>query len=234
MSPEMAADWEVFKENFKKRFVPPEYIDLKKQEFTQLKQKNMSAHEYYRKFTDLSRYDPDTAGNQAEMLRRFKLGTKRKWQTFANALPCTTYHDFFEILVRMEDSDNLPSNSEEMRIRMIIRRKIIGVKVSPLRDPVRHRISRKMERARVLPAEDLVSQVRGEVEGLLVDPGFKDRETFVVLVGLVLRYATVVISDIMESVGKVVVLATLVDRWDIRMLSVPRVSRDLSCLLCHL
>ncbi|CAN6576622.1 unnamed protein product [Malus baccata var. baccata] len=113
MSPEMATDWEVFKENFKKRFVPPEYIDRKKQEFTRLKQKNMSAHEYYKKFTDLSRYDPDTAGNQVEMLRRFKLGTKRKWRTFASALPCTDYHEFFEILVRMEDSNNLPSDSED-------------------------------------------------------------------------------------------------------------------------
>ncbi|CAN6694750.1 unnamed protein product [Malus baccata var. baccata] len=113
MSPEAATDWEVFKENFKKRFVPPEYIDRKKQKFTQLKQKNMSAHEYYRKFTDLSRYDPDTAGNQVEMLRRFKLGTKRKWQTFASAIPCTTYHEFSEILVQMEDSDNFLSNSEE-------------------------------------------------------------------------------------------------------------------------
>ncbi|CAN6691782.1 unnamed protein product [Malus baccata var. baccata] len=111
MSPEMAADWEVLKENFKKRFVPPEYIDRKKQEFTRLKQKNMSTHEYYRNFTDLSRYDPDTAGNQVEMLRRFKLGTKRKWWTFASALPCTDYHEFFEILVRMEDSNNLPSDS---------------------------------------------------------------------------------------------------------------------------
>ncbi|KAM1856804.1 hypothetical protein ACFX14_006998 [Malus domestica] len=69
---------EVFKENFKKIFVPPEYIDRKKQEFTRLKQKNMSVHEYYRKFTDLSHYDPDTVGNQVEMLRRIKLRTKRK------------------------------------------------------------------------------------------------------------------------------------------------------------
>ncbi|KAM1719588.1 hypothetical protein ACFX12_021377 [Malus domestica] len=113
MSPEAAADWEVFKENFKKRFVPPEYIDRKKQEFTQLKQKNMSAHEYYRKFTDLSRYDPDTAGNQVEILHHFKQGTKKKWQTFASAIPCTTYHEFSEILVWMEDSENLHSDSEE-------------------------------------------------------------------------------------------------------------------------
>ncbi|XP_070679270.1 uncharacterized protein [Malus domestica] len=34
MSPETAADWKVFKEHFMKRFVPPEYIDRKKQEFT--------------------------------------------------------------------------------------------------------------------------------------------------------------------------------------------------------
>ncbi|CAN6560491.1 unnamed protein product [Malus baccata var. baccata] len=113
MSQKMAADWEVFKENFKKRFVPPEYIDRKKQEFTRLKQRNMSAHEYYIKFTDLSRYDPDTAGNQVEMLRHFKLGTKRKWRTFSSAPPCADYHKFFEILVRMEDSDNLPSDSED-------------------------------------------------------------------------------------------------------------------------
>ncbi|CAN6716376.1 unnamed protein product [Malus baccata var. baccata] len=44
--------------------LPAKYIDRKKQEFTQLKQKNMSAHEYCRKFMDLSRYNPDTAGNQ--------------------------------------------------------------------------------------------------------------------------------------------------------------------------
>ncbi|CAN6711649.1 unnamed protein product [Malus baccata var. baccata] len=98
---------------FQKRFVPPEYIDRKKQEFTRLKQKNMSAHEYYRKFTDLSRYDPDTAGNQGEMLQRFKLGSKKKWRTFASALPCSDYHEFFEILVRMEDSDKLSSESDD-------------------------------------------------------------------------------------------------------------------------
>ncbi|KAM1145964.1 hypothetical protein ACFX19_038560 [Malus domestica] len=38
----------------------------------------------------------------------------------------------------------------------------------------------------------------------------------------------------MENAGKVVVVATLVDRWDIGLLSVPRVSRCLNSLLCHL
>ncbi|CAN6685126.1 unnamed protein product [Malus baccata var. baccata] len=80
MSPETAADWKVFKENFMKRFVPLEYID---------------------------------PGNQGEMLRRFKLGSKKKWRTFANALLCADYHEYFEILVRMEDSDNLPDSEDD-------------------------------------------------------------------------------------------------------------------------
>ncbi|XP_068315004.1 uncharacterized protein [Pyrus communis] len=68
------SDWDVFKELFKRRFVPPECIDRKKQEFTELRQRKMTANEYYRRFTDLSRYHRDVAGNPAEMLRRFRLG----------------------------------------------------------------------------------------------------------------------------------------------------------------
>ncbi|XP_068305066.1 uncharacterized protein [Pyrus communis] len=45
----------------RRRYVPPEYIDRKKQEFSELKKGKMSANEYYRKFTDLSRYHPDVA-----------------------------------------------------------------------------------------------------------------------------------------------------------------------------
>ncbi|KAM1686778.1 hypothetical protein ACFX2K_034832 [Malus domestica] len=33
----------------------------------------MSVNEYYRMFTDLSRYDPEVAANPVEMLRRFSL-----------------------------------------------------------------------------------------------------------------------------------------------------------------
>ena len=55
MTPEKTADWELFK----KRFIPPAYIDGNKQEFTNLRQGKMMAIEYYRKFTDLSRYHPD-------------------------------------------------------------------------------------------------------------------------------------------------------------------------------
>ncbi|XP_070665153.1 uncharacterized protein [Malus domestica] len=224
MTPAMASDWAVFKDNFQKRFVPPEYIDRKKQEFTRLKQKNMSAHEYYRKFTDLSRYDPDTAGNQGKMLRRFKLGAKKKWRTFASALPCADYHEFFEILVRMEDSDKLSNESDDDDDKNDGQKKrMIKVKVLLFRDHARLRILRRVEQVRVLLVEDSVLLALGEaVVDFLVDLDFRGRGILVVLVALALRGAAVVTSVTMVSVGEVVVLALRVGKWDIGLPSVPR------------
>ncbi|KAM2138018.1 hypothetical protein ACFX1Q_010126 [Malus domestica] len=66
-------------------FIPHAYIDLKKQEFTHLRQGNMSANEYYRMFTDLSRYDLEVAANP----------------------------EFYEILLRIEALESMPSESED-------------------------------------------------------------------------------------------------------------------------
>lgn len=73
----------------------------------------MSANEYYRRFTNLSRYDEEIAANPAKMIYRFKMGTKKKWRTMTVITPCETYQDFYEILLRVEDSENMPSDSEE-------------------------------------------------------------------------------------------------------------------------
>ncbi|XP_070678057.1 uncharacterized protein [Malus domestica] len=80
MPPEVVANWEMFKQLFQKRFIPSEYIDRKKQEFTHLKQGKMSANDYYRRFADLSPYDPK---------------------------------EFYEVILRIEDSENMPSESED-------------------------------------------------------------------------------------------------------------------------
>ncbi|XP_048420043.1 uncharacterized protein LOC125468402 [Pyrus x bretschneideri] len=113
LTPAEKTDWNVFIRLFKRRFVPPEYIDRKKQEFTELKQRKMSANEYYRKFTDLSRYHPEIASNPAEMLRRFCIGTKKKWRSMSTSTHCDTYQEFYEVLLRVEDSENMPSESDE-------------------------------------------------------------------------------------------------------------------------
>ncbi|XP_048425927.1 uncharacterized protein LOC125470661 [Pyrus x bretschneideri] len=113
LTPAEKTDWNVFTRLFKRRFIPPEYIDRKKQEFTELKQRKMSANEYYRKFTDLSRYHPEIASNPAEMLRRFRIGTKKKWRSMSTSTHCDTYQEFYEVLLRVEDSENMPSESDE-------------------------------------------------------------------------------------------------------------------------
>ena len=110
---EEKANWENFTQSFYKRFIPPAYLDQKKQEFTNLKQGKLTANEYYRKVTDLSRYDQEITNNPVEVLRRFKLGTKKKWRSMATITPSATYQEFYEILLRIEDSENMPSESEE-------------------------------------------------------------------------------------------------------------------------
>ncbi|CAN6570726.1 unnamed protein product [Malus baccata var. baccata] len=94
------------------RFIPPEYIDSKKQEFTHLRQGKMTSNEYYRRFIDLSQYDLEVAANLVEMLYRFRLGTKKKWRSIVTSTPCATYQEFYEVLIRIKDSENMPSESE--------------------------------------------------------------------------------------------------------------------------
>ncbi|XP_068319575.1 uncharacterized protein [Pyrus communis] len=113
LSPRDMTNWEVFRELFRRRFVPHEYIDRKKQKFTELRQGKLTVNEYYRRFTNLSHYHLDVVANPAEMLRRFRLGTKKKWRSMATTTPCDTYQEFYEILLRIEDSENMPSESEE-------------------------------------------------------------------------------------------------------------------------
>ena len=59
----------------------------------------MLANEYYKRFTDLSYYCPEIATNPVEMLRRFRLGTRKKWCFMATTNPCATYQEFYEILL---------------------------------------------------------------------------------------------------------------------------------------
>ncbi|KAM1448148.1 hypothetical protein TB2_006839 [Malus domestica] len=73
----------------------------------------MTANEYYRRFIDLSRYDPKVADNPVEMLRRFRLGTRKKWRSMATTTPCAAYQEIYEILLRIEDLENMPSESDE-------------------------------------------------------------------------------------------------------------------------
>ncbi|KAB2635034.1 hypothetical protein D8674_025568 [Pyrus ussuriensis x Pyrus communis] len=113
LSADDAINGKVFKHLFQKRFIPLEYLDHKRDEFSELKQGKMSATEYHRKFTDLSRYSLEIVANPVEMLRRFKKGTSKKLCSMATLTPCSTYQEFFKVLLRVEDSENALDDSDE-------------------------------------------------------------------------------------------------------------------------
>ena len=74
----------------------------------------MSATEYHRRFTNLSRYCTEIAANPQEMHRLFKRGTCKKWCSMATTTPCATYQELFEILLQVEDSENAPDDDDEI------------------------------------------------------------------------------------------------------------------------
>ncbi|XP_070667502.1 uncharacterized protein [Malus domestica] len=167
MPPEVVTDWKVFKQLFRIWFIPPKYIDCKKQEFTHLKQGKITANEYYRRFTYFSRYDPEVAANPVEMLYRFKLGTKKKWRSIATLTSCATYQEFYEVLLQIEDSENMPSESEDEEekngnqiwgIRLLI---VLRISKGPNSLPYHH-----MRRPSKL--QDLVVMLRLVVEVLII------------------------------------------------------------------
>ncbi|XP_068317134.1 uncharacterized protein [Pyrus communis] len=221
LTSEERADWEVFRHLFRKRFVLPEHIDRKKQEFTELRQGKLSANKYYRRFTDLSRYYPEIAANLGEMLRRFRLGTKKKWRSMATTTPCDFYQEFYEILLRIEDFENMPTRVRRKK-KMAIRRKTTRAKVRHLWDLARPRVLSEVGLVSVLLAVVLVPLVREEVVDLL---GVLEARGRVIQVEEELRFATGVIIGILESAGEAAVVVLLVGRWDIELQIVPRVSR---------
>ena len=92
-------------------------MNRKKDEFSYLRQAKMSATEYHQKFTDLSSYYPETASNPKEMLRIFKRETHKKLRSMATTTPCSTYQEFFEVLLQVEDSENAPDDEDEDDVR---------------------------------------------------------------------------------------------------------------------
>ena len=61
----------------------------------------------------MPRYDLEIATISVEMLRRFKLGTKKKWRSMATIYLYDTYQEFYEILLRIANSENMSGNSEK-------------------------------------------------------------------------------------------------------------------------
>ena len=187
----------------------------------------MTAIQYYRRFTDLSRYDAETAGNPAEMLRRFKLGATKKWRTLVTILPCETYQEFYESMVRIEDSENMPSDSEEEEVRGSnqLRHDKGKGKGQLSQGPRQTQSFKKSGNSSSLLVEVSVPQDRGEEVDPLEDPAFRGLESQLVHVH---RCAVGATTCILENVVEAIADVTLVDRQGICLSIAHRIHRDFS------
>ena len=113
LSAEDAMNWDIFKHLFLARFIPQEYLDHKMDEFFEMRQDKMSASEYHQKFTDLSSYCPEIAENPKDMLRLFKKVTRKRLCSMATSTPCSIYQEFFEVLLRVKESENAPDDDDD-------------------------------------------------------------------------------------------------------------------------
>ena len=66
--------WKFFLDEFKKHYVGHIYLSNMRQEFHNLKQRQMSVTEYQREFTWLSKYAPEILVSEEEKCRRFEDG----------------------------------------------------------------------------------------------------------------------------------------------------------------
>ncbi|KAM1535994.1 hypothetical protein ACFX1Z_014937 [Malus domestica] len=114
----------------------------------------MSANEYYRMFTNLSRYDSEVAASPVEMIRRFSLGTKKKWRSIATSTHCASYQEFYEILLRIKASKNMTSESKDEEGKNGARDETIKEMGKHFRDPARPRTLRGVVAVPALLAED--------------------------------------------------------------------------------
>ena len=72
--------WETFKKTFLDRFFPRENREAKVVEFINLRQGEMSVHEYYLKFTKFSKYVPSLVSDPRYEMSRFVMGVLNNFQ----------------------------------------------------------------------------------------------------------------------------------------------------------
>jgi hypothetical protein len=71
---EKVFSWEEFKEKFRTFHVPESVVELKRQEFEDLKQGSATMMDYIKEFTRLSRYASDEVSTNNKRMKRFLRG----------------------------------------------------------------------------------------------------------------------------------------------------------------
>ena len=85
-------DWEDFKNEFERKYFPPEAKDRQEIQFLELTKGNRKVREYEAEFTKLRKYSPSGARNEGALIRRFIRGLRAD---LASRLQVVKFHSLY-------------------------------------------------------------------------------------------------------------------------------------------
>ena len=113
-TPPEAITWEFFQAEFRKQYVGRIYLSNMRQEFQNLKQRQMSVTEYQREFTRLSKYAPEMLVTGEEKCSKFEDGLN----DYIRAHVIGFFHeDFFKIVTRALNVERVKKEEYERKER---------------------------------------------------------------------------------------------------------------------
>ncbi|XP_017620759.1 uncharacterized protein LOC108464979 [Gossypium arboreum] len=121
--PKEAVTWDVFQEEFWKKYISERFIDKKCKEFLELRQGRMSVTKYEQEFVRLSKYVRECVPSKAKMCRRFEDGLNEDIRVLVGILELK---EFFVLVERAckakeltREKKKAESNARDMRKRMM-------------------------------------------------------------------------------------------------------------------
>nr|XP_012466411.1 unnamed protein product [Gossypium raimondii] len=101
--PSERVTWDVFQEEFRKKYISQRFIDQKRKEFLELKQGKMSVTEYECEFVRLSKYAREFVSTEAKMYKRFEDGLNDDIRLSVGVLEIREFVVLVERACKVED-----------------------------------------------------------------------------------------------------------------------------------
>ncbi|XP_017644654.1 uncharacterized protein LOC108485351 [Gossypium arboreum] len=101
--PRKKVTWEIFQEEFRKKYISQRFMDQKRKEFFKLKQGKMTVTEYERKSVRLSKYARECVSNEAIMCKKFEDGLNEDIRLLVSILELKEFVVLFERACKVEE-----------------------------------------------------------------------------------------------------------------------------------
>ncbi|XP_021663856.2 uncharacterized protein LOC110652556 [Hevea brasiliensis] len=94
--------WQFFLVEFRKKYVSNVYLEAKRREFNDMRQRQLTVSEYEREFVTLSRYGREIVSTKANRCKRFEEGLNDNSKLHIIALRITDFSQMVEVALNVE------------------------------------------------------------------------------------------------------------------------------------